>query len=85
MFVNKTLWLNNIKTGTVMNMKIAMLVICVEAIIYLLSYNLHDCTFNNSHFGDELAHPYLFPTGKFGYQVREYPIFLQLNIIIRDF
>ena len=29
-----------------MNAKIAVLVICVEAIIYLLLYNLHDCTFN---------------------------------------
>ena len=83
MFVNKTLWLNNIKTGTAMNVKIAMLVICVEAIIYLLSYNLHDCTFNNSHFGDELAHPYLFPTGKFGYQVRGYPINLYSKVCVR--
>ena len=29
-----------------MNAKIVVLVICVEAIIYLLLYNLHDCTFN---------------------------------------
>ena len=29
-----------------MNAKISALVICVEAIIYLLLYNLHDCTFN---------------------------------------
>ena len=28
-----------------MNAKISVLVICVEAIIYLLLYNLHDCTF----------------------------------------
>ena len=27
-----------------MNAKISVFVICVEAIIYLLSYNLHDCT-----------------------------------------
>ena len=27
-----------------MNAKISVLVICVEAIIYLLLYNLHDCT-----------------------------------------
>ena len=26
--------------------KISVFVICVEAIIYLLLYNLHDCTFN---------------------------------------
>ena len=29
-----------------MNAKISVIVICVEAIIYLLLYNLHDCTFN---------------------------------------
>ena len=29
-----------------MNAKILVLAICVEAIIYLLQYNLHDCTFN---------------------------------------
>ena len=28
-----------------MNAKILVFVICVEAIIYLLLYNLHDCTF----------------------------------------
>ena len=28
-----------------MNAKISVFVICVEAIIYLLLYNLHDCTF----------------------------------------
>ena len=31
-----------------MNAKISAVVICVEAIIYLLLYNLHDCTFKNS-------------------------------------
>ena len=29
-----------------MNAKILVFVICIEAIIYLLLYNLHDCTFN---------------------------------------
>ena len=28
-----------------MNVKISVFVICVKAIIYLLLYNLHDCTF----------------------------------------
>ena len=28
-----------------MNAKISVFVICVEAIIYLLLYNLHECTF----------------------------------------
>ena len=30
-----------------MNAKISAFVICVEVIIYLLLYNLDDCTFNN--------------------------------------
>ena len=30
-----------------MNAKISEFVICVEAIIYLLLYNLHDCTFKH--------------------------------------
>ena len=29
-----------------MNVKISVFVNCVEAIIYLLLYDLHDCTFN---------------------------------------
>ena len=33
-----------------MNAQISVLVICVEAIIYLLLYNLHDGTFNFSRF-----------------------------------
>ena len=45
MFINKTLRPDNLKTGTVMNAKISVFVICVEAIIHLLLYNLHDCTF----------------------------------------
>ena len=36
------LWLNNLKTKTAMNANFPLLVICVEAIIYLLLYNLHD-------------------------------------------
>ena len=28
-----------------MNAKISVFVVCVEAIIYLLLYDLHDCTF----------------------------------------
>ena len=31
-----------------MNAKISMFVVCVEAIIYFLLYNLHDCTFKRS-------------------------------------
>ena len=45
LFINKTLRLNNLKTRTAMNAKISVFVVCVEAIIYLLLYNLHDCTF----------------------------------------
>ena len=49
LFINKTLRLNNLTTGTVMNAKILVIVICVEAIIYLLLYNLHHCTFKTSN------------------------------------
>ena len=31
-----------------MKAKILVFVICAEAIIYLLLYNLHDCTFNKT-------------------------------------
>ena len=31
-----------------MNVKFSVFVICIEAIIYLLLYNLHGCTFNLS-------------------------------------
>ena len=40
-FINKTLQLNKLETKTDMNAKISMFVICVEAIAYLLLYNLH--------------------------------------------
>ena len=33
-----------------MNAKISVFLICVEAIIYLLLYNLHDCTFKDTQF-----------------------------------
>ena len=33
-----------------MNAKISMFVICVEAVIYLLLYNLHDSNFNFLNF-----------------------------------
>ena len=32
-----------------MNAKISVFVICIETVIYLLLYNLHDCTFNGLH------------------------------------
>ena len=38
--------LSNLKTKTAIGAKIPVFVICVEAILYLLLYNLHDCTFN---------------------------------------
>ena len=40
--------LNNLKTRTVMNARISVFVTCVEAIIYLLQYDFHGCTFNVS-------------------------------------
>ena len=52
--MNKTLRLSNLKTRTVLNAKISMFVTCVEAAIYVLLYNLHDCTFNkHNHSGIE--------------------------------
>ena len=45
LFINKILWLSNFKTRTAMNARISVFISCVEAIIYLLLYNLHDCTF----------------------------------------
>ena len=38
----------SVKTRTAMNMVISVLVICVETVIYLLLYKLHDCTFNGN-------------------------------------
>ena len=34
-----------------MNAKVSVFVICVRAIIYLLLYNLHNCTFNPNKAG----------------------------------
>ena len=45
--MNKILRLNNLKTRTATNAKSSVFVICGEAIIYLLLYNLHDCTFKD--------------------------------------
>ena len=45
LFINKTVWLNNLKTRIAMQAKISVFVICVEVIKYLLLNNLHDCTF----------------------------------------
>ena len=54
LFINKTLWLNNLNTmntitWTSMNPKTSVFVICGEAIISLLLYNLHDCTFQEKN------------------------------------
>ena len=37
-----------------MNAKISVFAICVEAIIHLLFYNLHDFTFKNAYFEEHL-------------------------------
>ena len=49
MFINKNLQLNNSKTKTAMDAKISIF-ICVEAIIYLLLHNLHDCNFKKEKY-----------------------------------
>ena len=41
---NKHLRLNRLKTTAAMNARISVFVICVEAIIYFLLHNLHDCS-----------------------------------------
>ena len=58
LFLNKTLGLNNLKSKTAKNAKISVFFICVETIIYLLLYNLHDCNFKsktNPSFAVKLA------------------------------
>ena len=40
-YKKKTLQLNNLKTRAAMNAEISVFVICVEAIIYFILYNLH--------------------------------------------
>ena len=47
LFIKKTLRINNWKTRTVMNAKIWVFVICVETIMHLLLYNLHDYAFKS--------------------------------------
>ena len=47
LFINKTLRLNSLKNRIAMNVKTLVFVICVKAVIYLLLYNSHDCTFND--------------------------------------
>ena len=49
MFINKTLPINNFKIRTARNTKISLFVICVETIIYLLLYKMHDYTFDRFH------------------------------------
>ena len=44
LFINKTLQLNKLKNRTAINGKISVFIACVEAIIYLLAYDLHDFT-----------------------------------------
>ena len=41
-----------------MNAKMSVLVICVEAIMYLLLYNLHDCTFQQFFISIKILHYY---------------------------
>ena len=44
LFINKTLWLNNLKSRTEMNARISVFAICAKVIIYFFIYDLHDCT-----------------------------------------
>ena len=47
-----------------MNAKTSVFVICVEAIIFLLLYNLHDCTFKG-YFPRQKVKDFRFCLGKF--------------------
>ena len=42
-----TLRFSNLKTRTGIKAKVSVRDVCVEAIMYLLLYNWHDCTFEN--------------------------------------
>ena len=42
-----TLRLSNLKTRTGIKAKVSALDVCVEAIMYLLLYNWHDCIFEH--------------------------------------
>ena len=53
LLINKVLRFNNLKTRTAIYVKTQLIVICVKAIIYLLSYNLQDFTFNDGVERDE--------------------------------
>ena len=58
-----------------MNAKISVFVICVEAIIYLLLYNLHECTFKYSEHLREENSKNRNRQGKFeyaNYSIKEY-------------
>ena len=48
LFINKILRLSNLKPRAAVNAKSAVFDIYVEAIIHLLLYNLHDCTFKDA-------------------------------------
>ena len=48
MLIKETLQLNNLKTRTATHMRISVFVICVDAIMYLLLYNLHEGNFKKA-------------------------------------
>ena len=43
-FINKNLWVNNLKTSAATGARISVFVICVEAIINMLIYDMHHYT-----------------------------------------
>ena len=45
LLIKKNLGLNNLKTRAAANAKTSVVLCCVETIMHLLLYNLHDCTF----------------------------------------
>ena len=63
-----------------MNAKISVFVIYIEAIIYLLLYSLHDCTFNHKYDIWNCGSPTKIKNlGRFGLKIAMCPIFMKFG------
>ena len=62
-----------------MDARISLFVICVKAIIYLLQYNLHDCTFKTNWIGSTK-----WTYHKEWYIATDYFIFLKILICVEE-
>ena len=59
-----------------MNANFPVFVICVEAIIHLLLYNLHDCTFN-----DNVLTKFLLKLSKFNFLLSPFFIDSRIHLV----